>query len=433
MVKTLLCAHFVAASIGIGTVSLFLSASMVSAQDAGAPPAVKEQRPARSRAVFERRILPLLRSSKPSTCAECHLSGVDLKNYLRPSEQETFISLRDQKLIDLTQPDRSHILRLIRMSRPKTPLLTQQARDAEYAAFRDWIRAVVADPKLRNAPRLSASRRAGPQVSNAVIQHTRLDHVLASFERNVWAQEGRCMNCHRTGSPENAAHVKKYGERVAWFVPDSPEATMQKILAQKLVNVQSPEQSLLLLKPLNKVPHGGGVKLLYGDTGYKMIRTWIEDYARSITGKYRTVQDLPHEDKEALVYTESILNVKETPIAWVDKLLRVDAYSWDQSRDAWSKTPIATGDRQVGGNRETNVLMFRVIPVRSAREQSQSSSTRLAPGRYLLKYYVDTKDRLAGDYTLPMNAISFYQGEQEITSEWKTGWGNLTQIRVSVR
>jgi hypothetical protein len=39
-----------------------------------------------SRTVFARRILPILRSQNPPACAECHLSGVDLKQYIRPTE-----------------------------------------------------------------------------------------------------------------------------------------------------------------------------------------------------------------------------------------------------------------------------------------------------------------------------------------------------------
>lgn len=41
-------------------------------------------------ALFERRILPILNSPKPSSCAECHLSGVDLKDYIRKDQKETF-------------------------------------------------------------------------------------------------------------------------------------------------------------------------------------------------------------------------------------------------------------------------------------------------------------------------------------------------------
>ncbi len=43
--------------------------------------------------IFEKRILPIFQSAKPSSCAECHLSGVDLKEYIRPTQQQTFASL----------------------------------------------------------------------------------------------------------------------------------------------------------------------------------------------------------------------------------------------------------------------------------------------------------------------------------------------------
>src|SRR5207237_1243437 len=46
--------------------------------------------------VFERRILPIFKSPEPSSCLQCHLSGVDLKNYILPSHEKTFASLRDQ-------------------------------------------------------------------------------------------------------------------------------------------------------------------------------------------------------------------------------------------------------------------------------------------------------------------------------------------------
>ena len=38
-----------------------------------------------SLAIFEKRILPIFQSDMPSSCAECHLSGVDLKEYIRPT------------------------------------------------------------------------------------------------------------------------------------------------------------------------------------------------------------------------------------------------------------------------------------------------------------------------------------------------------------
>lgn len=386
-----------------------------------------------SRAVFERRILPILKSPNPSSCAECHLSGVDLKQYVRPTEAETFASLRDAGMIDLKQPDNSHLLKLIRMSRPNTPLVRQQAREAEYQAFRDWIVAAAHDPKMMTLP--TTRKPIGPALPGAVIRHERMDSVLASFVRNVWSQQGRCMGCHTPGTDDYRKNVEKYGERVHWFIPDSPEATMRRLIEWKLIDVDKPEDSLLLLKPLNKVPHGGGVKFLYGDAGYKQFRAWIEDYAASVKRAYRSAADLP-KPGPALVYTDCILNVTGTPDAWGDRLLRVDIYGWDAARGAWSAQPVATGDRGVWAKgHSTNVLVFLRVPSGGAEEHAARANPRLAPGRYLLKYYCDTTGRLtdgSGDYRAPTDQPAYYQGQQEITTDWKTGWGSPTKVEVAL-
>lgn len=387
-----------------------------------------------SRALFERRILPLLKSPNPSSCAECHLSGVDLKDYVRPSEADTFASLRDGGLIDLKNPSESHLLELIKKSTPKTALVRKEAREAELSAFTAWIEAAAKDPALARTPALPKEKRAGPAVPDAVIRHTRMDRVVESFMRNVWSQEGRCMGCHRPGTPEFAEKKKQFGDRVEWFVPDSAEATMQRIIERKLVNVDQPDQSLLLLKPLNKVPHGGGVKFLYGDVGYKQFRAWIEDYAASVKGKYRAVRDLPADAKEALVFTDCILNLNETPEAWGDKLLRVDVHAWDAAKNAWSPKPLATGDRGVWAKgRSTNVLLFLSVPAGGEAEKAARRSPRIPPGKYLMKYYCDTQGKLAADYKIPTDLPAFYQGQQEITSDWRTGWGSPTKVAVRLQ
>src|SRR5687768_3788571 len=75
-----------------------------------APAAVRADDPAR---VFEQRILPIFKSPNPSSCTQCHLAAVDLKDYILPSATDTFLALRDQGLIDLEKPEASKILALI--------------------------------------------------------------------------------------------------------------------------------------------------------------------------------------------------------------------------------------------------------------------------------------------------------------------------------
>src|SRR5688572_15900570 len=64
-------------------------------------------------ALFEKRVLPILNSAKPSSCAECHLSGVDLKDYIRKDQKQTFASLVAAGLVDTQRPDDSKILAFI--------------------------------------------------------------------------------------------------------------------------------------------------------------------------------------------------------------------------------------------------------------------------------------------------------------------------------
>src|SRR5262249_37891312 len=106
--------------------------------------------------VFEKRIMPIFKSPNPSSCVQCHLAGVDPKDSILPRAEKTFRSLRDQGLIDLSNPERSKILTLISMGKsdPKTPAVSTSKRQAEYDAFAAWIKACAADPALRDAPKL---------------------------------------------------------------------------------------------------------------------------------------------------------------------------------------------------------------------------------------------------------------------------------------
>src|SRR5262245_2707990 len=93
----------------------------------------------RPKEVFEKRRMPIFKSPNPSSCVQCHLSGVDLKDYILPSHEDTFASLRDRGLIDLDAPEKSKILALIQMGEGEkgATAIQEKARKAEYEAFAD--------------------------------------------------------------------------------------------------------------------------------------------------------------------------------------------------------------------------------------------------------------------------------------------------------
>jgi len=380
--------------------------------------------------VFETRILPIFKSPNPSSCVQCHLAGVDLKDYILPSAEKTFRSLRDQGLIDLTSPERSKILTLISMGDvdPKAPAVHAANRKAEYAAFAAWIKSCAADPALRDAPALDAGERARPAAPDAVIRHERTDRLLASFERTVWALRFRCMNCHTEGTPQNDKFRKEHGDRVAWVKKAGPRATMDYLLTSKLIDPTDPEASLLLQKPLGKVEHKGGVKFAPGDQGYKAFRQWVDDVAAIKAGKYKVAADLPVAEPGPLRFgSEAWLKLENTPPAWGDKLLQVDVYAWDEKAGAWEVKPIATSDRVTWGKGKLwqHTVTLLAEPG-SARARTWSAGKPALPrGRYLLKVYVDADGRQARDWKATLGEPE-YVGQVEVRAEWKEGYNQMT-------
>jgi hypothetical protein len=382
-----------------------------------------------SSVVFEQRIVPIFKSPNPSSCVQCHLAGVDLKHYILPSAEKTFRSLRDQGLIDLSNPEKSKILVLIQMgdADPKAPAVLAANRKAEYEAFAAWIKACAADEALRSSPKLDAAELAVPPRPAEVIRHARKDRLLESFERNVWSMRFRCMNCHTEGTPQNDKLRREYGDRVAWVKKAGPAATMDYLIASKLIDPKEPEKSLLLQKPLGAVKHEGGVKFAVGDQAYKGFRQWVEDVAAIKTDRYAKAGDLPKPAKGPLAFgSEAWLKLANTPDAWGDKLLQVNVHAWDDVAKSWEKDPIATSDRMVWGKGKLwqHELTLLAEPG-SERAKAFATRAALPPGRYLIKVYVDRDGRLKKDWTATL-ADADYVGQVEVRAAWKEGYGQMT-------
>jgi hypothetical protein len=384
--------------------------------------------------VFEKRILPIFKSPNPSSCTQCHLGGVDLKDYILPSHEKTFRSLRDQGLIDLKAPRQSKILKLISMAEGRTDgaaLIHAKTRAAELEAFTAWIEACSKDPKLVEAPPLDPAERAGPARPVEVVRHGRKDRLLESFEKNVWAYRFRCMSCHAEGSPECEKHRKEHGDRVAWMKKDGAEATLNYLIREtKLINPEMPERSTLLLKPLMEVKHGGGKKFVPGDLGYKGFRTWIEDYASIVKGSYRTAENLPKTDTRVVQFGSDIwLKLDKTPSEWGDQLLVARVFAWDAAKKAWEPDPVATTDRVVWGKGQQWQHNLTLLAARDSERARAWKTGRvsLPAGRYLVKVYTDPDGKLARDWKAELGPEA-YAGQAEFEARWAPGYGAMTVI-----
>jgi hypothetical protein len=380
--------------------------------------------------VFEKRIAPIFKSPNPSSCVQCHLAGVDLKNYIRPSSRETFLSLRDQGLIDLDKPEKSRILALIDMGKDEkgAALIHQKNRTAEYEAFAAWVMACCADKELREAPKLKAEVLAKPARPVEVIRHARKDQLLESFTNSVWAMRFRCMSCHTEGSADNKKLVAANGERVAWMKAAGPEATLKYLMESNMMDTKDPTQSLLLRKPLGDVKHSGGVKFLPGDEGYKAFRCFLEDYAKIVNDKYEKAGDVPTKQKMEGFGTDIWIKIQNTQPAWGDKYLQVKVFAWDDAKRSWETEPIASTDRKVwGGGKLFQHNMTLWAAPGSERAKSMKARPGLPNGKYLVRVYVDADERLAKDWTAELGASDFV-GEAEVSSTWPAGYGKMTVV-----
>jgi cytochrome c553 len=378
-----------------------------------------------SLALFQRRILPILSAKNASSCSECHLSGVDLKDYIRPTQEETFAALKGAGLIDTAKPDASKLLTFIARKPAKPSLITEKMRQEEYEAFRAWIVAAVKDPTLAKSKATDGT--IGPNLPDEVIRHARKDHVLASFIDNVWAEVGRCAACH---SPDrNQQQAKKHGEHISWIKLGDPQATLDHLREHELIDIEKPEKSLILLKPLNQVMHGGGQKIAYGDRTYKQFRKFLDDYAATLAGKYTKAEQLPAENAEVSAVTEIWFKLEGIPAEYDQLVLQVDLFRWDEKAGDWEKHRSATADRPIfgkGGLWQNHLSV--TAPKGSPRAAELLLRPALPPGEYLAQIYIDKRHRFEKEYPAVLGDDDIV-GQVEVNSRWPAGYGSMTAAK----
>lgn len=421
--------------------------------------------------LFEQRILPIFRSPEPSSCVQCHLAAVDLKDYILPSQNKTFASLREQGLVDVNRPEESKILRLIRMGEKDLDegarLIHAKTRAAEYEAFATWIKACCNDSELVALSSAGSKEQARPKRPDAVIRHARKSRVVDSFVRKVWSQRMRCFPCHTPHEIDETnpkhrrpiervrklelEHGKELAERLRIF-KGTPEATIQYLIESSrsfppgelpLINLKSPRKSLIVLKPTSKLPkktngkrekpssvepisHLGGLKMHVDDPSYKAFISWIEDYAKVVGDEYDSVDELPADNWYA---SKHVVIVRGVPQNWSKRnRVQLFVHEWDEQGGSWRAEPIAFTQNTVTPRGLVVGTLFLLTPLasESANDWDPENAT-LAPGKYLIKAFVDSKRRLAEDPTLLLGGDDLY-GQAEIQADWGKGFRNAEKI-----
>lgn len=243
--------------------------------------------------LYDERIDPLFRDDRPSTCNQCHLSGINLRQYVQGTPCETYACLVDQRLVDQDEPEESKVLAWIKRATPESELITQEVIDAEYDAFLEWISfnarcdecASVTCPLPVDAGTFCPDENEDPHATSndaGIVDpggcaQTALERV---FRSTIYDQRGRCSPCH-FNIPESAEYQAPLWVEVAPDCETGARVTMDNIIRSGYVDLEEPERSLLLLKPLAEsrggLPHGGGDKFEnQDDPGYQSFLYFIQ-------------------------------------------------------------------------------------------------------------------------------------------------------------
>jgi hypothetical protein len=244
--------------------------------------------------MYDRRIKPLLSEDQPKTCNQCHLSGIDLGMFARDNACEAMACLVEDGLVNLKAPEQSTILGWIQRAKPASGLITQDVVDQEYQGFLEWInynatcgKQHCADAKCgpkTDAPFCALAKGNQPVIDPATDPGDCSDKTLEElFLTTVYAARGRCYPCHfdsvTTATSEAARWIAQSGTCEAASL-----TTMRNVIRSEYINYETPENSLLLLKPLSVegggIEHGGHAKFQKtGDSGYDNFLYWLKRYA----------------------------------------------------------------------------------------------------------------------------------------------------------
>ncbi len=241
--------------------------------------------------IFQKKIKPLVSKGQPTTCNQCHLSGIDLGLFVQDTPCNSMACMKAKGLVDFINPPQSQVLAMIAKAKPESKLITSPVQQAEYDAFLQWIvwsagcqvqtcGAPAGDPCMTGA--------LPPPPAKPMLGACDEATLATSFAAKVFKWKYRCDHCH---SPTGKDANKSFGGfKPTLFLHPATGAigakyTMYNVLAlQDGVDVVNPTQSKLLTKPLAEesggVWHGGGDKFAdTKDASYVDFLAWIKTFA----------------------------------------------------------------------------------------------------------------------------------------------------------
>jgi hypothetical protein len=128
---------------------------------------------------------------------------------------------------------------------------------------------------------------AHPAAAATLTGDRRLERV--DFERHVMGVFSRAgcnaASCHGSFQGKGGLRLSLFG-----YEPDKDFLAVARQAMGRRIDPESPDNSLLLLKPTGQVRHGGGVRFGKGSRGYRVLRAWIAQGASWKQGSGQVAQ-----------------------------------------------------------------------------------------------------------------------------------------------
>ncbi len=179
-----------------------------------------------------------------------------------------------------------------------------RTRDARFESATPKIVAVSADgivTPVGDGTGIVVARVDGLEANAAVKVIDGARELPVTFEKDVQPILARfgcnAGACHGKARGQNGFQLSLLG-----FDADFDFAALTQEARGRRVLPASPENSLLLLKPIGEMPHGGGRRLIKGDTHYQTLLRWIA------AGTARTPEDVPKLERISVEPNERILS-----------------------------------------------------------------------------------------------------------------------------
>ena len=140
-----------------------------------------------------------------------------------------------------------------------------------------------------------------------------------------------------------------------------------------------------------------------------------------------SVSDLPADNWTG---TKLVLRVTGTPESWpVGIPVQLFVHAWNARDEAWGTEPVAFTQGTVTPRKIVNGSLFMLTSTAKDNLPARDRHvTTLPRGKYLVKAYVDSKGRLAGDPALLLNEEDYFGQAELKRARWREGFRQAEQV-----